>query len=282
MHRKRHARRRGARPRDLDRAGIGIDAHPLGVEAVALRAPSEPGDDVAAAASEVEHAGGATERREVGADARAVDVAPARDEAVDRPEPAQRGAQALGIALRVVHELAQDDVAFGQAHPATARCRSLSDAGATAVVRLVSSADSTVSPGPNARPAMRGARGDRVVVEHRPQDEQHRRAGHVAVVPQHRAGCLERVGIELQARLHPVEHAAPARMDGPRGRHRAVEEAVDRAADLAADDARHLAGEDHLEAVVADRPGHVLLALAREGGAEPLEVEPGPVRRSRR
>src|SRR5690606_24348514 len=103
-------------------------------EPVAVRPAGERTRDVAATGTEIEQPE-RPRRIEQGADAVAVEPAPARDRAVDGPEQPVGALEASQVALGVVHELEQPRLALPQAaHPASTRIR----------------AASRVSPGPNA------------------------------------------------------------------------------------------------------------------------------------
>src|SRR5690606_41181687 len=102
-------------------------------EAVAVRPAGERTRDGAAAGTEIEQ----PERPrciQQGADAVAVEPAPARDRAVDGPGQPVGALETSQVALGVVHELEQPRLSLPQAaHPASTRTR----------------AASTVRPGPN-------------------------------------------------------------------------------------------------------------------------------------
>ncbi len=168
-----------------DRARIRVGTDPLHVEAVPSGKAGEPDEQVAASRSEVEDARRAAERGEVRAQPRAVDAAPAAPQPVDRVEAAKRRLESLWVAVGVVHELGDLGVADGQVH-----------AGSTEV--RVRRADSTVRPGPKASAATTAPSAEAVLVKEVPQDEEDRRARHVALAAQHRAGCLEGGRLEAE------------------------------------------------------------------------------------
>ncbi|MDQ1169905.1 hypothetical protein QE392_001709 [Microbacterium proteolyticum] len=129
----------------LERAGVGVGAHPFHIEAVARGEAGETDHHVAPAAAEVEHSGGAGESAQLRPHARAVDAPPRRHEPVHRVEPAVGGCQGTRVAVGVVHELGQSRVAPREP---------VAGASAHAVARrTVIFAASTVSPGPNASAA---------------------------------------------------------------------------------------------------------------------------------
>lgn len=116
------------------------------------------------------------------------------------------------------------------------------------------------------------------VAEHFLEHEEDGGATHVAEVAEDMAAGGEGVRREVEGGGDAVENGATAGVDGPVG------EGVERPAcvvgsfgeegcDLGAEDVRDVAGEDEIEAVVANFPGHFGFGAGHEGGGEVVQFE---------
>jgi len=118
------------------------------------------------------------------------------------------------------------------------------------------------------------------VTEHFLEDEEDGGAAHVAEVAEDVAAGGEGVRGEVQGGGDAVEDGSAAGVDGPVGdgfnRPTGEEGGVgEEGGDLGAEDVRDVAGEDEVEAVVADIPGHFGFGAGDEGGGEVVEFESG-------
>ena len=112
--------------------------------------------------------------------------------------------------------------------------------------------------------------------EQRFHHEHHRRRRHVAEAAQHVARGVERGRAEIERAFDRVEDRATARMHAPevdRRRRRAVENVFRMAAHRVVHGGRHLAGQDHVEAGIANIPGHQLARIGGEHGLEAVELD---------